>query len=314
MPFDAWGWALLALSLLTLTLVSKGQWLDVFGALFTSQSYSTLNKNKTLILLLFAAIVITRGYESIVSSFLIVPPPIVVARRLADLVDAGYGSLGYDESIDNRSIFLVLRRESISHPSVNEPPFIRNTANINSEQSWRLLSNCNTTMIQEDTIHISIFQYILDGLYLGLGIRCHFVKETRLTNENLITYSGYFPTTVHTFVSSFQESGILDMLYDFSKYAGLLQTRILIAKKNDAEEKREVPFELRDPKILSIFIAWGGLLVGASLAFLIESLFNLRISLFLILGAIVAELSKAGVILVVRGALVISFTYDLLSC
>jgi hypothetical protein len=129
----------------------------------------------------------------------------------------------------------------------------------------------------------------------------------------LITYSGYFPTTVHTFVSSFQESGILGLLYDFSKYAGLVRAWMRIAKKNDAEDKQEVPFEIRDPKILSIFIAWGGLLLGASLAFLGESLYSIRISIFFILSAIITELSKAGVILVVRGALAISFIYNLLS-
>jgi hypothetical protein len=106
------------------------------------------------------------------------------------------------------------------------------------------------------------------------GIRCHFVKETRLAYEHLITSSGYFPSTVHTFLSSFQESGILDMLYDFWKYAELLQTRILVAKRNDAEEKAEVPFEIQDTKILSIFIAWGVLLVGASLVFLSECFFS----------------------------------------
>jgi hypothetical protein len=125
-PFDAWGWALLALSLIVLTLVSKGDWLDVFGALVVRQSYSTLDKNKTLILLLFAAIVITCVYESIVSSHLIVPPPIIVAQRLKDLVEAGYGILGYDNRGDNTVIFLLLRRENISHSSLNEPPFVPN--------------------------------------------------------------------------------------------------------------------------------------------------------------------------------------------
>jgi hypothetical protein len=46
-----------------------------------------------------------------------------------------------------------------------------------------------------------------------MGIRCHFARETRLPDEFLITYSGYFPAPVHTVVSSFQESGILDRVY-----------------------------------------------------------------------------------------------------
>jgi hypothetical protein len=145
-------------------------------------------------------------------------------------------------------------------------------------------------MFQDASIHI--LQYLVDVLYPGVGIRCEYVKETWILAENLITYSGYFPITAHNFVTSFQQSGILDMLYDFSEYAGLLQAWILIAKKNDTEERTEIPFELRDPKILSIFIAWGGLLVGASLAFLIESLFSLIIFLSFIIGVITSKLTK----------------------
>jgi hypothetical protein len=274
-PFDAWGWALLVVSLFGLTLVSKGEWLDVFGALLVRQCYSTLDKKKSLILFIFAAVVVTCGYESIISSYLIVPPPIIVARRLKDLVDAGYAILGWDNRTAHRSIYRILLREKIHHSSVNEPPFIPNTATINSLQTWRLLSNCNATNLERSTNHIEFYQLIMDRVYPGLGIRCHFVKETRKATEDLITYSGYFSNAVHTFVSSFQESGILDMLYGFEEYARRLQLRIQIAKKNEAEQKAEIPFEIRDPKILSIFIAWGGLLVGASLAFLIESLFSL---------------------------------------
>jgi hypothetical protein len=100
-PFDGWGWALLALSMLGLTLVLKGNWLDVFGALLVRQSASSLDSHKTLILLVAAAIVITCGYESIISSELIVPPPVLVARSLRDLLGSGYrlGNLRFPVSV-----------------------------------------------------------------------------------------------------------------------------------------------------------------------------------------------------------------------
>jgi hypothetical protein len=200
-PFDTWGWALVALSLVGLTAVSKGEWLDVFGALFVRQSYSTLDKNKSLILLLFAAIVLTCGYESIISSTLIVPPSVLVARRLKDLVDAGYGILGYDGHVDNASIVLILRREKISYSSVNEPPFIPNTAHV---KELSLLLSCNATTAKPPRMAYLIQDWI-NQRHLWFGIRCHIVKETRISREQLIIYSGYFPSTVHTFVRSFQE-------------------------------------------------------------------------------------------------------------
>jgi hypothetical protein len=225
-----------------------------------------------LALVLFSAIVITCGYESIISSHLIIPPPLIVARRLKDLVDTGYGIIGHNNNISNTSIVLILKREKISHSSVIERPFVPNTHSLSLEKSVTLLSNCNSTGAIHSSIPLVAFQEQLDQIYPRLGIRCHFVKETRRPNEELITYSGYSAETVHTFVSSFQESGILDMLYSLRQYVEYLQVRIRTEKREYAEKKAEVPFELRDPKIISIFAAWGVLLIGASLAFTIESL------------------------------------------
>ncbi len=121
----------------------------------------------------------------------------------------------------------------------------------------------------------------MDQHYPGLGIRCHFVKETKLPHEYLITYSGYSSPAVGTFVSSFQESGILEMLYKFWLHAEYLEIRIRRDKRKYAEEIAEIPFELKNPKIISIFIAWGALLIIASLVFfLFESLPNLLNPIF----------------------------------
>jgi hypothetical protein len=269
MPFDTWGWVFLAISLLGLVLVSKGDWLGVFGALLVRQWVSSLDKNKALTIILFAAMVITCGYESIISSHLIIPPPIVVARNLKDLVDAGYGILGYGSNGDNKTIYLILRRENISHSSsTKEPPFIPDTYMTSLVKTYYdLYSSCDATGPMPSSIQIDVHQDEMDQRYPQLGIRCHFVKETRLPNEHLITYSGYSPITVETFVSSFQESGILDMLYKFWLYAEYLEIRTRRDRIKYAEEKAEVPFELKDPKIISIFIAWGVLLVAASLVF-----------------------------------------------
>jgi hypothetical protein len=281
LPFDVWTWALLALSLVALTLVSKGEWLNVFAALFVRQSYSSLDKNKCIILLLFAAIVITCGYESIISSHLIVPPPIIVARNLKDLVDAGYGISGFGTGTDNRMILSILRRENVSHSSVNEPPFILTTYKSSNPDAWELLSRSNRTS-PVNSVEIEVYQDQVDLLYPRSGIKCHFVKDTQYPFKAMFTYSGYTLTTVHTFVNSFQESGILDMLYQFWDYAKQLEVRVRLSKRKYVEEKTEFPLELRDPKIISIFIAWSVLLMAACLSFLVESLLGLSFNFYVI--------------------------------
>jgi hypothetical protein len=287
-PYDKWSWALLLLSLALLTLVSKGQWLDVFGAFCVRQSMGCLNRNRTLISFLFAAIVITCGYESIISSYVIVPPPLIVARNLKDLVDAGYGIFGFDsERADNATYLWILRREKISHSSLNEPPFISNTLDdLILGGEWYFWSTCNATGIAPSSFDIDFYQDKLDGFYPLSGIMCHFAKETKYPRPSLLTYSGYFATTFHTLLTSFVESGILNMLHKFGAYADQLEGRIRVGKRKYAQERTEIPFELKDPKIVSIFVAWGILLVTTILIFLLESLMNLFFSLYVILRTI----------------------------
>jgi hypothetical protein len=100
------------------------------------------------------------------------------------------------------------------------------------------------------------------------------------------------------------------MLHKFIDYIKLLPIRIRVEKNKYSDEKAEVPFEMKDPKILHIFIAWGGLLVGASFVFLIESLSDLLLFLSFILVTFLAELAKAALRLRVRMAPAISFTWD----
>jgi hypothetical protein len=196
-----------------------------------------------------------------------------VAWRLKDLVDAGYGIGGYNDNTYTASIFSILKRENISHSSVNEPPFVPNTVLVDSDAALRLLTSCNVTHIMPPGLDDIIQDWINQHPSL-LGIQCYVVKETRQTVDRQITYSGYFATSVHTFLRSFQESGILNMFYKFREYINFLSVRSRVENKRYASERAEVPFELKDPKILSIFITWGILLIGASLVFLVEFQYN----------------------------------------
>jgi hypothetical protein len=280
-PFDEWGWGFLALTLVVFTLVLKGGWLNVFGTLLLRQSFPSIDKKKPLVLLSFSAIVITCGYESIISSRLIIPPPLIVAHTLKDLVDSGYRIFGWDDTYaDTSTLYLILNRENISYSSVNEAPFIPNT--FMNYDGWQLYSHCNGTSLVDSFFELDSWQSQMDFSYPGTGIRCHFVKQTKYPQEYTITYSGYSLTTFHTFLTSYQESGILDMFYKLYKCIINLEPKIRVAQKNYAEKRTEIPFELKDPKIISIFIAWGILLVGGLLVFLTEYLWDLLINLIAI--------------------------------
>jgi hypothetical protein len=290
-PFDGWGWALLALSLVGLTVVCKGQWLDVFGVLFVRQAALSLNQNKPLIPLLFAAIVITCGYESIFSSHLIVPPPPIVAQNLKELLKSGYSIFPHlTFLLSNKTIYSVLKRENISHSSLTEPPFVTDNypwpSDFNDNMThWAIFSTYTITSIVTSP-ELYANQYEMDLNFPQLGMKCHFVKETKYPTENLITYSGYHVTTFQSFMNSMDESGLMDMLYSFWEYADLLHARILVEKREHAEERAEVPLKLNDPKVISIFVAWAALSLVASIAFMVELVMTRLVILYVILALV----------------------------
>ncbi len=126
---------------------------------------------------------------------------------------------------------------------------------------------------------------IQDGInkcHLLLGLRFYVVKESREAAEHLITYSGYFPSTV-TFLRSIQESGTISWNSSFW---------ICVEKKSYyADERAEVPIPVptqRSQNHLDFNRLWGILLVGASLVFLADFL----LSLLIFLSFIASELTN----------------------
>ncbi len=79
------------------------------------------------------------------------------------------------------------------------------------------------------------------------------MKEAKYPIEFLIAYSGYSVTTFY--LTSTLESRTLNMLHKLWMY---LNIRMWLAKGKYVEQKTvksPVPLELKDPKVLSIFIA-----------------------------------------------------------
>jgi hypothetical protein len=275
-PFDGMGWFHLGLSLLGLTLVLRGKWLQVFGALFVRQSCSSavIDKNRVLILFILGAIVLTCAYESIISATVIVPPPILVARTLKELLDRGYSIYGWDDNTWNGTILSILRVENISYSSPGQPPFLPLPTLFTGVVLSELYSKCNVTVLSPSTVQIELYQDKMDLVRPGLDIKCHFLEETTYPNLDLVTYSGYSVPTFHRVLNSWTESGIMDMLHRFETLVSTYKLKVRVDERMYREGRVEIPFELKDPKILSIFIATGILLVGGSLVFMVEIVTN----------------------------------------
>jgi hypothetical protein len=147
------------------------------------------------------------------------------------------------------------------------------------------MSRCNITLLAPST-EIDLQQDVIDSLLPRRGLRCHFVKTTTYPVDFLTTYSGYSAQEFHRILLSYQESGILQMFYKFQRFVTLFQRRLRVASKMGREEEAEVPFRITDPKIISIFIGWGILIISASLVFLAESFMNCLTKLYLVKSAI----------------------------
>jgi hypothetical protein len=265
-PFDEAGWALVALSLLSLTVVLKGDWLFAFGALFVRQGFEALNTKRILILFVLSAIVLTGGYEGVISSLVIIPPPPIVAITLKDLIDSGYTLHGWKKNVEHGTILNILKRENVPYTTVTQWPFVTGR----EKEIWRFWES-NSVIIEDMKIEIS--QEIADYFYPHLGLKCHHVKETVYPRQFHITYSGYASHTIQILMRSFTESGVLGMWYSYASYATNIIAKLRSERRKYREANTETPFELNDPKIMSIFIGWGVLVVCGFLAFMLEVVF-----------------------------------------
>jgi len=93
-PLDPETWGFLLISILALIGLLKGAWFEVY-AIMMRQDCRILERHKPLVFFILAAVVFTYGYEGVISSFLTIPPPIIIYDTLKELIDQNYKILGF---------------------------------------------------------------------------------------------------------------------------------------------------------------------------------------------------------------------------
>jgi len=167
-PFDSSSWILLLGFCILMTLVMKGEWIQVC-AIFLRQGCTTLEKQKSLVLIILIAIVITCVSESIISSLTTIPDPFLVYNNLKDLLNNGYKVMSGGSTDGFPPIFL---RENITEYSVEDSVFL--TQYNTHDKYYAETAKCNTTMLMYQFYNIAWMTKLYpcqEWLYLDIRSR-----------------------------------------------------------------------------------------------------------------------------------------------
>ena len=265
-PFDVPVWILLTVCILVLSILLKGQWLDVIGCLMFKQQFTSLNTNKFMIIILLVSIVLTCSYESIISSHLIVLPPLIRHNTISDLNDNGY-SIIMDTKLTHKVNSKVYSGPQIDNTSeyVNST-FIRVSFPAPVQNVTKLLVNCNATI---RTSELKLFQVMVNEI--SSEIKCHPAKNTRIANSHVYTFGGDFKDKLVETAEVFREAGILSQWNRIQNYVRNLDlNKRSVTRRDDGNSPSPTSFQLTDIKISSIFITWATALLACSIVFFME--------------------------------------------
>jgi len=276
-PMDVWSWTCLGISCYFLTIQLRGQWFQVYSILMR-QSCSVLEKNKTVIIFIFASIIFTYGYEGVVSSFLTVLPPVRTLKTLKELIENNYKLIGlslnplYTPHQDLKDLFI---KENIT-TSV-EAAIANDTYPISIIKRVQLLAKYNATFYEDHDVFISLSRVVIYWHYPNTSMKCYETSGTTITHDQVYHILGTFNERVTSILNRMREAGLLQM-YEFI-HSYILELSIE-AKAGDRINLNStpVPFRLNDWKILSIFIVWSVLLGIAIFQLTLEFCANTWIS------------------------------------
>jgi len=259
-PLDTWSWVGLGLSCGFLTLQLRGQWFQIYSILMR-QSCTILERNRILIIFILATIIFTYGYEGVISSFLTVPPPIIILKTVRELIGSGYKIML--PPVQNYNYSAVLQRDNISYDAV----ILGNSTDLKD-----LLHECKIAAPMMSS-SVETMRNSVEDQHMEMGIKCHGITDTWGVTEFNYFFFGHLKKELYKFGCSLIESGILDMMHTYQEYiTELFYSSFKIRRKNiiDFENSQQLPLVLSDWKILSIFLGLAFLLIMAALVFSVE--------------------------------------------
>jgi len=268
-PLDEWTWFYLGISCFLMLMLLRGQWFQLYSILMR-QSCTVLNRNKWLIIFILAAIIFTYGYEGVISSYITVPPPLIIIGTLKELLGKRYKIVAQTPNNFNVSeLKWIYQQENIT--DTPEATVVNQSDRFTSAKINELLTQCNTTNeVPErswDSIHLAV-ELLLPG------ISCHYASNTVMPRPVVFFFFGYLQRELGQIGQRFSEAGILLMYKKYHSYLSFITFSHLYRQGiMEADKYKTVAFPMSDPKIASIFIGWALFLSITFLAFLLEIAF-----------------------------------------
>jgi len=267
-PMDSWSWACLGLSMLLWILILKGKVLDVFAVIMRQDCYVFKTK-KAIFVFIFLGIVITSGYEGIVSSLLIAPPPVCIYNSLKELIDKGYKIIGFAGSVNMLDLEVIFRHEEITSSNLTSS-LVPNTLEMSDYNQSKLLSQCNVTK----NFGREFFGRLKTSMKENFpNIYCHRAINSIISSKEIHTFAGPLHRKLFKTANLLRESGITAFYHDIIIYF-LNYSFKRIIESDDYKSRQPTAFEFQNWKILSIFCIWGVLLTISVFVYLAEVVYR----------------------------------------
>jgi len=262
-PFDKWSWIGLGISGFVLSVLLGGKWVEVV-AILMRQSTSILTGNKMLVLLMLVTVVITCGYESIISCYLTVLPPILMLDSLKDLLKIGYRLLLYSPISNNEELAELIDRENIT--SLDELLY-QGDLPWTPDKLFQLLETGKVLVVWSGCGKATL-QLPFSTNY-DPKIKCFCTSELSISSPKVFQFSGHDRRIFGQALQSLIESGVYQMYEEIHRFIMWFGRDRELQEFEDASNE-PTAFQITEAKMFSIFIGWISLSVLAILTFVAE--------------------------------------------
>jgi hypothetical protein len=263
-PLDGWSWTFLGICVVLLAIVLKGKLFAIFAVLMRQDCY-ILKEHRFFIIFILVSIVITCGYEGIISSFLTVPPPVVVFNSLKELIDHGYKIIGYSANVETFELKTIFQSENITSQNLTSS-LVPETYYVDDQVHVEMLAKSNVTR-SFGISSLSFWKSEMEKNYPK--IRCHHAKNTFIQTNVIHTFHGHFHLQLFQAFNRIREAGITSFYLNFLNFYRKFTANRGI-ELHDYELRQPSAFMLGDWKILSVFCVWASLMCVSLLVVLLE--------------------------------------------